>query len=309
MPSLRHDLLALVVPRLRGAGAVTDPAAERASVESCHAGLDRRLPTRTVPAFGLRFEHEVDDSAGLPVHVLTRRGTSPARTLVWLHGGGFVSPLDPVHVRYAARLADALGVRVLLPDYPLAPEHTWRDSLEPLVELATRWASGPGLGGLLLGGDSAGGGLALALAQALRERGQVRPERLLLVSPWVDLTTSSPATAWFDRRDPWLHSSSLRLYARWWAGLPDDAPDDHPELARTEVSPALGELGDLPPTLMLCGTRDLLVPACRRLAASAAEAGWDLTYVEEPGAIHVYPLLPGIPEAAHAWTTTLEHLR
>lgn len=214
-----------------------------------------------------------------------------------------------MHVRYAARLADALGVRVLLPDYPLAPEHTWRDSLEPLVELATRWANGPGLGGLLLGGDSAGGGLALALAQALRERGQVRPERLLLVSPWVDLTTSSPATAWFDRRDPWLHSSSLRLYARWWAGLPDDAPDDHPDLARTEVSPALRDLGDLPPTLMLCGTRDLLVPACRRLATRAAEAGWDLTYVEEPGAIHVYPLLPGIPEAARAWTTTLEHLR
>ena len=71
----------------------------------------------------------------------------------------------------------------------------------------------------------------------------------------------------------------------------------------------LHDLGDLPPTLVLCGTRDLLVPACRRLAARAAEAGWDLTYVEEPGAIHVYPLLPGIPEAARAWTTTLEFLR
>ncbi|ANH38085.1 Monoterpene epsilon-lactone hydrolase [Nocardioides dokdonensis FR1436] len=296
MPSLRHDLLALLVPRLRGAGAARDEDSERAAVEACHADLDRSLPTRAVPGLTRRFDHEVDHSAGFPVHVLTRRGASPSRTLLWLHGGGFVSPIDALHVRYVARLAAALDVRVVLPDYPLTPEHTWRDSHQALVDLATGWA---GRGGLLLGGDSAGGGLALAVAQTLRDRGEVRPEHLLLISPWVDLTTSSPATSWFDRRDPWLQLSRMRLYARWWAGSADDQ-------ARPEVSPALGDLRDLPPTLMFCGSRDLLVPACRRLARRAADAGWDLTYVEEPGAIHVYPLLPGVPEAARAWDTTLE---
>ena len=60
---------------------------------------------------------------------------------------------------------------------------------------------------------------------------------------------------------------------------------------------------------MFCGTRDLLVPGCRLLARRAAEVGWDLTYVEEPDLIHVYPLLPGIPEARRAWRLTVEFLR
>ena len=60
---------------------------------------------------------------------------------------------------------------------------------------------------------------------------------------------------------------------------------------------------------MFCGTRDLLMPGCRLLAERAAAAGWDLTYVEQPGLLHVYPLLPFIPEARSAWRTTLEFLR
>ena len=93
----------------------------------------------------------------------------------------------------------------------------------------------------------------------------------------------------------------LRAYADWWAGSTAD-------VTRPEVSPGLGDLAGLPPTLMFCGTRDLLVPGCRLLARRAAQAGWDLTYVEEPGLIHVYPLLPLLPEARGAWRTTLDFL-
>ena len=89
--------------------------------------------------------------------------------------------------------------------------------------------------------------------------------------------------------------------ADWWAGRPDD-------LGRPEVSPGLCDLAGFPPALMFCGTRDLLMPGCRLLARRAAEAGWDLAYVEEPDLIHVYPLLPGIPEARRAWRTTVDFL-
>ena len=104
-----------------------------------------------------------------------------------------------------------------------------------------------------------------------------------------------------DAIDPWLFIGKVRAYAGWWAGRPED-------LGRPEVSPALGDLAGLPPALMFCGTRDLLVPGCRLLARRATEAGWDLTYVEEPDLIHVYPILPGIPEAGRAWRRTLEFL-
>ena len=78
---------------------------------------------------------------------------------------------------------------------------------------------------------------------------------------------------------------------------------------RAPLWTALGDLAGLPPALMFCGTRDTLAPGCRLLERRAAETDWDLAYVEVGGLIHVYPLLPLVPEARHAWARTLEFLR
>jgi acetyl esterase/lipase len=300
-PSLRHQLLAWAVPRVRKSRDLDDVDRERARVERWHTDLDRGLPTRLVPRFDRRFLLTTDHSAGFPTHVLTPRGTTPRRTVLYVHGGGYMAPIDPFHVRYAARLATALQARVVLPDYPLAPEHTWRDSFDPMTDLAARWAKDPA-GPMVLAGDSAGGGYALALAVALRDRGGPQADRLLLHAPWVDLTTSTPETVEVSARDPWLFLGKLHAYAEWWAGSVED-------LGRPEVSPGLADLRGLPPALMFCGTRDTLNPGCRLLARRAAEAHWDLTYVEVPDLIHVYPVLPFIPEARHAWKQTVESLR
>ena len=303
-PSRQHELIAWAVPRLRRSRDLDTVEAERARLERWHDRLDRSLPTRVVPRFHRRFAVRTEILKGsrgeFPAYVLTPRGTDPVRTVLLVHGGGFVAPLDPFHVRYATRLATALNARVVLPDYPLAPEHSWRDSHEPLVDLVARWAEEPG--DLVLAGDSAGGGLALALALTLRDRGSPQPDRLLLLSPWADLTTSTPDTAAFSERDTWLFLGKLRGYAEWWAGSADD-------LGRPEVSPALASLNGLPPALMFCGTRDTLAPGCRLLAARAAASTWELTYVEVPDLIHVYPLLPFVPEARVAWRQTLGFLR
>ena len=300
MPSRRHDLLAYVIPRLRKSGELIDEPSERSRVEQWHATLDRSLPTRLVPGFERRYSVVTEEVAGFPVHVITPRHLDPHRTLFYVHGGGFMAPVDPYHVRYATRLASSLDARVVLPDYPLAPEHSWRDSHAPLVDLVARWAADSPR--LVLAGDSAGGGLALAVAQSLRDRGGRQPDRLLLLSPWADLTTSTPDTAAFSERDTWLFLGKLRAYAEWWAGSAED-------LGRPEVSPALGSLDGLPPALMFCGTRDTLAPGCRLLAENAAASTWDLEYVEAPDLIHVYPLLPFGPAARRAWRQTLEFLR
>jgi monoterpene epsilon-lactone hydrolase len=299
MPSRRHELLAWAVPRVRRSRELEDPDTEQERIERWHAGLDRSLPTRVVPRFARHFSVVEEETGGFPTYVITPRHVEPTRTLFYVHGGGFMAPIDPFQVRYAARLARALGARVVMPDYPLAPEHTWRDSFACLTDLVARWAAEPG--GVVLAGDSAGGGYALALAMALRDRGGPQPTHLLLHSPWADLTTSAPDTDEVTLTDPWLFIGKVRLYARWWAGSDAD-------LARPEVSPALGDLAGLPPALVFCGTRDTLNPGCRLLVRRGHEAGWDLTYVEEPGLLHVYPLLPLVPEARRAWGRTLEFL-
>lgn len=304
MPSRRHEFLAWAVPRLRKSRELDSVEAERERIVRWHASLAGGLPTQAVPRFKKRFSVVTEVVAGptgeFASYVVTPRGIDPHRTLLYLHGGGYVAGIDPFHVRFVAWLASSLGVRVVLPDYPLAPEHTWRDSHETLADLATRWAEDSDE--LLLAGDSAGGGYALALALTLRDRGGPRPGRLVLLSPWVDLTISTPETAEYSDRDPWLFLGKLRAYADWWAGSPDD-------LARPEVSPALADLARLPSTLVFCGTRDTLAPGCRLLARRAAEARWDLSYVEVPDLIHAFPLLPLVPEAREARDAIKEFLR
>ncbi len=290
MPSRRHEFLATAIPRLRRAGELESESAERAKVESQHRSTSPGLPTRAIWRFHKRFSVVTED-LGFPSYVITPRHRQPGRTLFYVHGGGYTSGVDAFHVRHATALAHRIGARVVMPDYPLAPEHTWRDSHDALVEQAARFADAPG--GIVLGGDSAGGGIALALALSMRDRGLTPATHLVLHAPWVDLTTSTPQTKELDAIDPWLFFSKLQAYATWWAGSTAD-------LARPEVSPALADLRDLPRALQLYGTRDLLSPGCRLLARRAADSGWDLRSIEEPDLIHVYGILPFIPEASRA---------
>ena len=208
------------------------------------------------------------------------------RPLLYLHGGGYTGDVDARHFLLCRRIARRTGVRVLMPQYPLAPEHTWRDSHAAMVSLAAS------LGDFDLAGDSAGGGYALSVAQGLRDAGHAQPRRMVLIAPWVDLRGTTPGIEEAAANDPWLRLDWLHLYAGWWAGSEAD-------LSRPEVSPALGDLTGLARTLTLCGTRDLLHPENVVLARRAAEAGWDDTLVEAPGLLHVYPILP-IPEARPA---------
>jgi acetyl esterase/lipase len=286
VPSLQHRLLARLIPVLRGSSEVTDPEQVRRDVLAAQAKADPSPPRRVAA------ELEVDrrTSHGLPVFEVRPRGADPDRTVLYVHGGGFVSGLDRFHWRYAARLVRDLGVRVVLPVYPLTPTHTWRDAVGPLADVFDDLA-GRSRRGVVLMGDSAGGGLAVSVAQRLAGHPGRQPTHLVAFAPWVDLTGETPGTEEAARVDPWLTLSKLRLYGTWWGA------GDPPE---REASPLHGDLGGLPPTLVLCGTRDLLVPQSRALVRRAQEAGTPVTYVEEPGLLHVYPILP-IPEARRAW--------
>ncbi len=305
MPSLQHAAVSRIVPLLRRNLPVDDLPAMRAALTAANRVADEGPPARVRRG----HEEQVTNALGFPVFTLWRPPTTdtgtgtgtgtgdaaaPRRSVVYLHGGAYVRPTHARHWQFAVDLADALGARVVLPTYPLAPEFTVEDSFEALVTLLEDVAA-QSPDGVVLAGDSAGGGYALALAQALRDRGLPLPDRLVLLAPWVDLTGTTPGTLEAAERDPWLSHPHLSVYAEMWAGSADPAV-----LADPRVSPGLGDLRDLPPALMLCGTRDLLQPGCDALFARAEEADWPLEYVVAPGLIHVYPLLP-VPEARDAF--------
>jgi epsilon-lactone hydrolase len=292
-----------VVPLVNRAGEVTDPERTRREVLTAQDGADQSAPRRIVR--GLRvgmLEPSPPGGPGrpaFPVYDVRSPDAAPGHTVLYLHGGGFVSGIDRNHWRYVARLARASGARVVVPAYPLAPRATWRDALPPLAGLFEQLAvESPA--GVTLAGDSAGGGLALAVAQQVAAGAGPQPTGLVLFAPWVDLAGSTPGTEEMRARDTWLRLSKLRLYGAWWAG------DGDPE--RPEVSPLHGGYEGLPRMLVLCGTRDLLLPQVRMMVDRAESAGVPVSYREESDLIHVYPILP-VPEAKPAFAAVLAFLQ
>ncbi|MBE8516667.1 alpha/beta hydrolase fold domain-containing protein [Amycolatopsis sp. H6(2020)] len=140
-------------------------------------------------------------------------------------------------------------------------------------------------------GDSAGGGLALAVAQTLPAAGRPLPARLVLLSPWLDITMSNPQIRQVERRDPWLSSAGLIEAGQAWAG--GDDPHD------PRLSPINGPIAGLPPLDLYIGTADVFHPDTGRLREKAAQAGVAIRLTEVDGAFHVYTLAP-VPKARMA---------
>ncbi len=258
------------------------------TAEACRRRL-AEPKTETPPPRRLRRRHEVTSRTLGSFPVWTVRPRTPSGcAAVYLHGGAYIHGIAPQHWALIGRLADA-GVRVEVPLYGLAPPHTYRDAY-PFVRAV--WAEladeGPP-GGMVLAGDSAGGGLALGLAQQLVAQGGPAPTRVVLLSPWLDLTLSSPRLAEYERRDPWLARPGLVEAGLAWAD--GDDPTSPP------LSPGNGPVAGLPPTAVFVGDREMGYPDAAAFAEAAAAAGVEVELTVAEGAVHVYPLVPA-PEGA-----------
>jgi acetyl esterase/lipase len=179
---------------------------------------------------------------------------------------------------------------VVLPEYRLAPEHPYPAGLQDARAVVAA-LEGP----VVLSGDSAGGGLAVALALSMREQGQVRPAACILLSPWLDLGRDRRADPGLVRRDVLLTPDWLDACAHAYA-----APE---AWADPSVSPLLAAHSGLPPLLIQAGTSELLAPDAGLLAASASAAGTDVTYTRWPGMWHDFVLQPGLLAAADSALT------
>ncbi len=214
-------------------------------------------------------------------------------SVVLLHGGAFINGIQPQHWALVEHLVGSTGATVHVPRYPLAPAAVHTDAWRFLEEVHERLGDRTPLHVV---GDSAGGTLALLLAQ--RHAGDAGVAGLTLVAPWLDLSLDNPAIDPVERRDPWLTRAGMRPIATHWAA---GAP-----LVDPAVSPLYGDLSALPPTLVLVGSRDICRPDCERLLELAPPTA-DLTLHVEPGSPHDYPLLP-TPEGRRARDAISRHV-
>jgi len=219
-------------------------------------------------------------------------GASDA-TVLYLHGGGYcIGSLD-THRDLAGRIAVAAGCRVVTLDYRLAPEHPFPAAVDD-ASAAYRdlLAHGVSPERIAVAGDSAGGGLTMAMLLALRSAGTPLPAAAACLSPWADLTQSSAAYRQLADLDPMVSKSGLDLMARAYLGDTD---------ARSELaSPLYAEdLGGLPPVRIEVGEHEVLIEDATQLAERLEAAGVSVSLIVWPELIHVFQAFPVslIPEA------------
>src|SRR5580704_1486965 len=217
----------------------------------------------------------------------------PQRTVIHFHGGGYCVGSAVTARSWAAHLSARTGCRVVLPEYRLAPEDPYPAALEDaraVLKALSGEVGGSRPGSVVVSGDSAGGGLALALVLSMRDEGLELPGGCILLSPWLDLGRDRRAVPDLVSRDVMLNPDWIDACAHAYA--------DPSTWADHLVSPLCAAHSGLPPLLIQAGTEELLAPDAELLAASASAAGVNVTYTRWPRMWHNFALQPGLLAAA-----------
>ncbi|RRO14177.1 alpha/beta hydrolase [Saccharopolyspora rhizosphaerae] len=263
-----------------------DPEKLRESAES-HQAESVQVPNWV----HRRFRVEASDVHGHRCYTLHPRRPENTQHILYLHGGAYVHQVETAHWRFLARLIEATGSVVTVPIYPLAPTSAYDETLAMVWQTYQQVLSRLPPQDQVVMGDSAGGGLALFVAQRIKQHGGPQPRRLVLFAPWLDLTTSDPRIDELEPHDPFLSAPGLREAARLYTR--DLDLRDH------RISPLFGDLSGLAPMSVFTGTRDVLLADSRRLRDRLRESGSEIDYEEYTGMFHGW-VLQSLPEAEHA---------
>jgi acetyl esterase/lipase len=279
LTSITHALLRRTVKRW---------FAEDAEVEDTRRKLDRLMAvTDWMPRGVITADLGHAGSASL-YSIGAADLPAKAPSIMYLHGGGYMVGGLTSHSAFCARLAQAVGGRVIFVDYRLAPEAPFPCAFQDCLG-AWRMVADQQAGPMILAGDSAGGGLALAVAQAAIAEAARIPDRLILFSPWADMALSGESMISNAATDSVLSHDIL-------SHMRDFYLQGH-NIADPRTSPLLGSLRALPPTLIVCSDSEVLRDDSLRLADGMRGAGTPVTLLEIKGQPHVFPLFRSLPAA------------
>lgn len=227
--------------------------------------------------------------------------TPSTQHILYLHGGGYVFGGEYTHRQLVDGLALLGNAVVWMPEYRLAPEHPFPAAIEDAIAAYTALlAQGIASTQITIAGDSAGGGLAMALALVIRDMQLPTPQRLLLFSPWVDLTVTRTSHSANAKLDPMLVPRGLAACAAAYCGT---TPSNH-----ALCSPLFANLEGLPPALIQVGSDEILLDDARELHHAIQQAGGASELHEFGDLWHVFQLHSHqLPEATAALRACFSH--
>ena len=243
------------------------------------------------------YRREVFTRDQFHMEFLTRQRMGTKLLILQLHGGGYIGKLRNVHRNMAKWYCQfGKGISVLSPDYRVAPEHPYPAALEDALS-AYDWLIDKGFKEkqILLAGDSAGGGLAMALCLYLKAQGRKLPCGIIAMSPWTDMTASGKSYEINFDKDPLFgNTKESVLFNRDYLG---DESEEKPY-----VSPLFGDFHGFPPMLIQAGSFEMLLSDSIAVAKKAKESGVDVQFSVYEGMFHDFQMAGEfIPESKKAW--------
>ena len=202
------------------------------------------------------------------------------KAIIYLHGGAYIAPGERYHCKFVESISKVSNVDIYDLDYPLIPNHTYKDAYDLLEKLYDKLSDKE----VIIMGDSAGGGFALGFTMYLKEIKKKLPSKLVLISPWVDITMSNPDLQAFEKTDVMTSTYGLVECGKLWANKLDRK--DY------KVSPLYGNMKGLPETLMFAGTNELLYPDLLRLNTLFLMNKVKYKLIQGYKLGHIYPLYP-----------------
>lgn len=253
--------------------------------------LARARHNKTQPPASLarRLQLDTHEIAGNAVWVVTPPNATTDRPILFLHGGAYLYGVHKQYWGMIEKIALACNVPVIIPDYPLIPEHDAADAHAFVAEVYDWVAATWDIASTTALGDSAGAGLALGFCQTLRDEGRTLPRQLILMCPWLDVALDNPEIAPLAAKDPELSVDGLREAGRVYSGEWDT--DDH------RVSPIHGALTGLPPMSIFIGTHDIFYADTEKFRTMCQEQQLDLAYYVYPKLFHDWMVVSALPES------------
>lgn len=234
------------------------------------------------------------DMGGIPGRLVTPETVKGNRTMLYIHGGGYLAGSPAAYYGIAGHFATMLGARVYLPDYRLAPEHRFPAGLDD-TSAAYRWLVDKvgDARNIVLAGDSAGGAMVVSVMVKARNAAIPLPAGGVAISPWANLEMTGASYASRDGIDPLCSREALVMMAR--SALGSTRPND------PDASPVFADVRGLPPILVQIGESEVMLSDAIRLAAHLGENRVRTSLEVWPEMFHVWPMFADIlPEGMQA---------
>ena len=215
---------------------------------------------------------------------------SAQNIILYIHGGAYILDLNVTHWQFISKMIEKTDSLVVAPAYHIAPFGTFKEAFDLIVPVYKEYCEKYPENKIIVMGDSAGGGLSLALAEFCRNEGIRQPDELILISPWVDAVMDNPEIRNYEAVDPSLSIEDLSVCAKSWAGSLD--------LHDWRISPVYGDLTGIRNVTVFTGTCEVFYPDITKFFQMLEESPGNELIVGE-GMCHIYPLFP-IPEAGEA---------